>query len=205
MRFRNVPHQFFRMAQLYFKTPGRRFDALRDHVLEERYIEAPLIFISQLSRSGGTLLSQLFDGHSSCVSFPPELKLGKNKRIVADLNALARKSHKEAMNELLIFNKNCIRKGDNGCYKKGEGNNHPFIFDVFVFRFLFQSLWLNKKPQDGRDVVNIWFSSFFSSWLDYQWPREIKYCTSFASWTMVKEDNVDKFFINSLVTIRMVI
>ncbi|MGH8120575.1 MAG: hypothetical protein ACRESK_08180, partial [Gammaproteobacteria bacterium] len=120
--------------------------------------------------------------------------MGQHKTLIADLDALAGKSHNVAAKEFLSFNRRGIRKGIEGQYKKGEGNNDPFIFDIFAFRTLFQSLWLNHKPINGRDVMNIWFTSYFSSWLNYQWPREIKYCTAFASWTMMNEENVDKFF-----------
>ena len=33
------------------------------------------MLITQLTRSGGSLLSQLLDGHRECYSFPDELKL----------------------------------------------------------------------------------------------------------------------------------
>jgi len=194
MRFRFAPHSLFKIAQLYLQITGKRFNAIREQVIRERFINVPLVFISQLSRSGGTMLCQLFDGHNNCAVFPPELKLGPHKTMFEDLNTLAGTSHREAAIKLLDFNRGTIRKGIAGNYKKGLGNNDPFIFDLFAFRILFKSLWLNRKPKGGRDVMDIWFSSFFSSWLNYQWPREIKYCTAFASWTMVNEENVDKFF-----------
>ena len=36
----------------------------------------PLVLVSQIQRSGGTLLSQLFDGHPECHAHPHELKIG---------------------------------------------------------------------------------------------------------------------------------
>jgi hypothetical protein len=39
-------------------------------------VAAPLALISQIQRSGGTLLSQLFDGHSELHAHPHELKIG---------------------------------------------------------------------------------------------------------------------------------
>ena len=194
MIIRRAPHQLFKIAQLYYQVTGKRFHALRDQVANKHYIDVPLVFISQLSRSGGTMLSQLFDGHSSCVAFPPELNLGEDKILIADLNIMAGDSCGVAAKKLLELNKRGISKGIEGYYKKGQGNNDPFIFDIFAFNTLFKSLWLRNKPKNGREVLNIWFSSYFSSWLNYQWPREIKYCTAFASWTMILEDNVDKFF-----------
>ena len=43
-------------------------------------IECPLILISQVQRSGGSLLSQLFDGHSMLHAHPYELKIGDRKK-----------------------------------------------------------------------------------------------------------------------------
>ena len=41
-----------------------------------RPVTSPLVLISQVQRSGGTLLSQLFDGHPELHAHPHELKIG---------------------------------------------------------------------------------------------------------------------------------
>ena len=41
-----------------------------------RPVTAPLALISQVQRSGGSLLRQLFDGHPELHAHPPELKIG---------------------------------------------------------------------------------------------------------------------------------
>src|SRR5919198_369926 len=43
------------------------------HLVEVR---EPLVLVSQIQRSGGTLLSQLFDGHPQCHAHPGELHIG---------------------------------------------------------------------------------------------------------------------------------
>ena len=43
------------------------------------YINQNLIIISQIQRSGGTLLTQLFDNHSTLYSYPSELMLTSPK------------------------------------------------------------------------------------------------------------------------------
>jgi hypothetical protein len=43
-------------------------------------ITSPLVLISQIQRSGGTLLSQLFDGHPQLHAHPHELKIGFPKK-----------------------------------------------------------------------------------------------------------------------------
>ena len=42
-------------------------------------VDQPLVLISQVSRSGGTLLSQLFAGHPECHVRPGELLIGRPK------------------------------------------------------------------------------------------------------------------------------
>ena len=44
-----------------------------DHVVRVR---EPMVLVSQIQRSGGTLLSRLFDGHPECHAHPYELKIG---------------------------------------------------------------------------------------------------------------------------------
>ena len=39
-------------------------------------VREPLVLVSQIQRSGGTLLSQLFDGHPEVHAHPHELKIG---------------------------------------------------------------------------------------------------------------------------------
>ena len=52
-------------------------------------VTSPLVLISQIQRSGGSLLSQLFDGHPEVHPHPHELMLGYKKKYVwprIDLN-----------------------------------------------------------------------------------------------------------------------
>src|SRR5262245_48024972 len=39
-------------------------------------VREPLALVSQIARSGGTLLSQLFDGHPECHAHPHEIWIG---------------------------------------------------------------------------------------------------------------------------------
>src|SRR5262252_8179077 len=50
-------------------------------------VHEPLVLVSQVYRSGGTLLSQLFDGHPELHAHPHELRIGKpTSRDWADLD-----------------------------------------------------------------------------------------------------------------------
>jgi hypothetical protein len=55
-------------------TLGREYKRIRETRLENVvWVDQPLALISQLPRSGGTLLTRLFDGHPECHSVPHEL------------------------------------------------------------------------------------------------------------------------------------
>ena len=45
-------------------------------------VSAPLALISQIQRSGGSMLSQLFDGHPQVHAHPHELKFGYPKKYI---------------------------------------------------------------------------------------------------------------------------
>src|SRR5207244_11583723 len=77
------------------EAPWERLDELEEyralcrtrlqHLVEVR---EPLVFVSQIQRSGGTLLSRLLDGHPECHAHPYEARLGhKSKWPVLDLAA----------------------------------------------------------------------------------------------------------------------
>ena len=63
----------------------RRVSALSSESSEHRTLRRrwvtrvtqPMILISQIQRSGGTLLSRLFDGHPRCFAHPMELSWGR--------------------------------------------------------------------------------------------------------------------------------
>ena len=45
-----------------------------------RPVNEPVAWISQIQRSGGSLLSQLFDGHPQLHAHPHEIKIGYPKK-----------------------------------------------------------------------------------------------------------------------------
>ncbi len=60
----------FGQSRIHLET---LYQACLEHT---RPVTAPLALISQIQRSGGTLLSQLFDGHPELHAHPHELKIG---------------------------------------------------------------------------------------------------------------------------------
>ncbi|MAG24880.1 hypothetical protein CMI47_04800 [Candidatus Pacearchaeota archaeon] len=159
-------------------------------------MKQPLVLISQVQRSGGTLLSQLFDGHSECNVHPHEIYIGNPKWIwpVIDLN----------MSPGNIFDK-LVEKYNFKFYEKGYEKQtckentdiKSYVFDlnpeeqkkIFIKRFK------NKPPSTQRDVFNIYFYSYFSAWKnDKNKAGNKKIILGFVPRLSCVSESVDKYF-----------
>jgi hypothetical protein len=156
-------------------------------------LDAPLVLISQAQRSGGTLLSQLFDGHPAIAAHPHELSIGhptdehwpeldpsdgaeKNFRKLFDIGMLG-----------------LMRRG----YTKGDRSveqRHFFLVPRIQHR-VFLRLFETVRPTGGRQILDHFFTSYFSAWLNYQGSLEEKrWITGFAPRLANHEASVTGFF-----------
>ena len=133
---------------------------------------APLVLISQLQRSGGSLLAQLFDGHPDLLTMPHELRLNDPKWVWPEFDP------KDAPLDLFVRFMNdrytyFALKG----YSKPDGNPaaskevHPFLLDYpkFVATYARLASMLGSNAAK-RDVLNVFFSSFSEGWTDNATP-----------------------------------
>jgi len=162
-------------------------------------VKEPLVLCSQIQRSGGTLLSQLFDGHPEVHAHPHEVKIGWPREAswppidLADLPATFER----------LFEKKALTHFLDGYQKRGAklaGELSP-SFDVFPFVFLPR---LQKAIFDAcaagaeteRDVLDAYFTSYFNAWLDnhnlYAGPK--KAVTGFTPRLAMDPGNRDRFF-----------
>jgi hypothetical protein len=77
-----APHQrtFLRLANLAISDPEDPLQVISGQ--RHRFlvpVREPLVLITQIQRSGGTLFAQLLDGHSKLHVHPSELHIGKPK------------------------------------------------------------------------------------------------------------------------------
>jgi hypothetical protein len=146
-------------------------------------VVAPLILISQVQRSGGTLLGRLFDDHPECFAHPYELLWGKRPG-----SALATwpglQPGMSAAAAYARLDERWIRRFvTEGAYRREGSERHPFVFDAALQASLFAEGYAARTPARPRDVLDLYLTAFFNAWLDcQQMYREPKrFVTAFAS------------------------
>ena len=164
-----------------------------EHVVPVR---EPLVLVTQIQRSGGTLLSQLFDGHPECHAHPHELKIGyPRKRNWPVLDPARPESWFE-----ILFEKRSFRQFVRGYSKTpkrvGSGDVFPFIFSTRLQKAIFDASVASRSPVNERDVLDCYFTSYFNAWLDnqnlYAGPKRV--LTAFVPRLAMEPGNVDRFF-----------
>ena len=158
-------------------------------------VHQPLILISEVQRSGGTLLSQLFDGHPQCFSHPEEIYWGRPQKWNWPNIDISKLSTREIFNTL--HEPWIDAYGGAGFYRKKPGytTEYPFVFDLTLQRTIFRDQCKKFSIQTQRDVLNAYMTSFFNGWVDYQnlYSPDKKYITGFTPRVLV-ESSAEQFF-----------
>jgi hypothetical protein len=127
-------------------------------------VDQPLFLISQVQRSGGTLLLRLLDGHPECHVAPFQLR-------GVDNVAKRRPADPEEAWEALYDPKLAER------YERGHRQRkHDVLHDEDVFPFelepelqreVYDACAGRDGQTDTRHFLNCYFTSYFNAWLDY--------------------------------------
>jgi hypothetical protein len=159
-------------------------------------VREPLVVVSEVPRSGGTLLSQLFDGHPECHAHPTELKIGGRKTWrwpALDLAA------PEKWFETLFEKKaatHFLRGYDKSLDRQHEYDVFPFVFLPKLQRLIFEQCVAERPVETERDLLDGYFTSYFNAWLDnqnlYGGPKKV--VTAFWPRFIVEEQNVEGLF-----------
>ena len=156
-------------------------------------LKLPLVIISQVQRSGGTLLSQLLDGHPALCAYPQELKFDFPE---ADSWPELDPARSADWNFSRLFDRNFPQQVRRG-FTKGDRNvtRHPFMLMSHVQYDLFQHLFGTQRASTARDIFDHFFTAFFNAWLNYQGSLEKKsWITAFAPRLAHHETHVSHFF-----------
>jgi len=158
-----------------------------------RYVTEPLALISQIQRSGGSLLSQLCDGHPQLHAHPHELKIGyPNKYTWPQLDL---DDHPKRWFETL-FESNVINHFKVG-YKKQKNMDETFLFLFLpsVQKELFLNCLNSIEEISQRDVFNAYMTSYFGAWLNNQnISDQKKFITAFTARLAMQKENMEAFF-----------
>lgn len=163
---------------------------LRTHAVP---MKSPLVLISQAHRSGGTLLSQLLDGHPALAAHPHELKTGYptdedwppvEPALGADKNFR------------MLFESKVIAWIRDGYTKsKQDGERRGFFMIPQLQYEIFQELFQKFPPRSPRDIFDCYFASYFGGWLNYEGDLTGKgWITAFAPRLAQNERSVEGYF-----------
>jgi hypothetical protein len=167
-----------------------------EHLVDVRQ---PLVLVSQIQRSGGTLLSQLLDGHPECHAHPHELHIGYPSSREWPPLAL---DAPDRWFDLLYERKVALHLEEG--YSKGHrkskhlraGDLHPFLFMPRLQHEIFERRASDWQIERERDVLDCYFTSYFNAWLDnhnlYTGPKKV--VTAFAPGMATSAANVEAFF-----------
>ena len=161
-------------------------------------VREPLVLVSQVQRSGGTLLSQLFDSHPECHAHPSEIYIGPPKKWTwptVDLDRPERWFEElyERPVELHLHEGYVKEKELRG---EPEQEVYPFLFLPALQRRIFETCVQESPPGGERDVLDCYFTSYFNAWLDnqnlYTGPKRV--VTGFTPRLAMEEGNVERLF-----------
>jgi hypothetical protein len=141
-------------------------------------VDQPLVLISQVQRSGGTLINMLLDGHPELHVHPYELRGGRSSEEkarwpVLDLNATP-DDWLEAISSPVL-----VDQFAHGYLKKfpatdglEELSTLPFTLVPTLVDQLFRLLCAERRPRSQREVLDHHMTALFNAWLDNQGLRE---------------------------------
>ncbi|MBI4698080.1 MAG: sulfotransferase [Nitrospirae bacterium] len=158
-----------------------------------------MALISQVQRSGGTLLSQLLDGHPQLHVHPSELKIGRPNKY--HWPRLQLSNDPDALFDQLWESNPALHARDG--YNKASnpeyaGDKFPFMFSIDLQRDLFRQFVAGRKITSQREAIDAYITSYFNAWIDYQGlyrdPSSIKYWVAFVPRLMMLPENQEGVF-----------
>jgi hypothetical protein len=155
-------------------------------------VRCPLIMISQVERSGGSLMAQLFDGHPEILAHPHELKFGYPKKHIWPPTNLPNLDEQFR----ILFELSNLEFCESG-YTKGKHDPDVknFFFVPQIQRELFKQALNKAGGTTSRDVLNAYFTSYFNAWLNMRNDIDkAKFVTGFVPMMAADKGNMDEFW-----------
>ncbi len=159
-------------------------------------LDYPLVLISQIQRSGGSMISQLFDGHPQVCAHPFEMHIGfPAKWDWRDFDLAS--SPREWFDQL--FEKKVLQFIEEGYAKPGSNRfaaAERFAFDFSVERqkAIFLQCIAEIVDLTQRAIYDCYFAAFFNAWENWQPTGREKVITGFTPRVTMQELSIAKFF-----------
>jgi hypothetical protein len=142
------------------------------------HVDQPLVLISQVQRSGGTLINTLLDGHPELHVHPYELRGGRTSEEKAQWPVVDLEGTPEDWLDA-ISSPVLVEQFADGYLKKVPAVDGldglptlPFAIVPSLVESLFCVLCEERPPRSQRDVFDHHMTALFNAWLDNQGLRE---------------------------------
>ena len=183
----------WKQGKEFDRNPNRMERFLRAYQKHVSAVTCPLVLISQVQFSGGSFLSQLFDGHPELHVHPHELQIGYPSRYFWPKIEL--KKTPEQWFETL-FEDMAVHYSLQGFNKmETHQDTSPFIFLPSLQMKIFINYLGTKKKNAIRDVFDAYMTSYFGAWVNNQNViGEKKFVTGFAPGLANAAANMESYF-----------
>jgi hypothetical protein len=158
-------------------------------------VSEPLVLISQIQRSGGTLLLQLLDGHPQSHVDPYELKIGHPKKHHWPPLDLDRP---DRWFETLYFRGTVERLRRTERTRRPESGRSvfPYLFSPRLQKQVFDARVEAHPPRTEREILDAHFTAYFNAWLDnhnlYRGPKRA--LVGFTPRLAMEAANLERYF-----------
>ena len=156
-------------------------------------VTAPLALVSQISYSGGSLLSCLLDGHSKLHAYPHAFavdSLNKGFWPAIDIEG-------KPQEWLNIISKAIAVAGIREGLKQGKENNarFPFMYLPILQKQIFIKYLESVEPLNTRHVFDAHMTACFGAWLNYQnHGLDKQFVTAYAPGLILQNEAINNFF-----------
>jgi hypothetical protein len=155
-------------------------------------VTAPLALVSQISYSGGSLLSRLLDGHSKLHAYPRPFAvdaLNKGPWLKIDIKG----KPEEWLN---ILSKALAVAGIQEGFEQGEDDKarFPFMYLPILQKQIFIKYLESVEPLNTRQVFDAHMTACFGAWLNYQnHGLDKKFVTAYAPGLIMQNEAMNNF------------
>ena len=156
-------------------------------------VTAPLSLVSQISCSGGLLLTRLLDGHSKLHAYPHVFAVDvPNKGSWPKIDI--KRKPEEWLN---TFSKAIAVTGIREGFKQGKEDNarFPLIYLPILEKQIFIKYLESVQPLNTRHVFDAHMTACFGAWLNYQnHGPDKKFITTYAPGLTLQNEAINNFF-----------